>query len=52
MVSHDLAFLKYLNINRILMLPFGKIMDYNENIVARYYQEEISQTHKHIFTPQ
>ena len=35
-VSHDLEFLKHLGIDRMLMLPSGRLQFYDENIVRRY----------------
>ena len=40
-VSHDLEFLKHFNVNRMLILPSGNIMNYNPDIVEKYYQEEL-----------
>lgn len=41
MVSHDLEFLKEFGINRMLLLPQGKVLDYNENIIKKYRQLEL-----------
>lgn len=39
-VSHDLEFLKHLGIDRMLMLPSGRLQFYDENIVRRYMDQE------------
>ena len=39
-VSHDLEFLKHLGIDRMLMLPSGRLQFYDENIVRRYMEQE------------
>lgn len=41
MVSHDLEFLNDFKIDRMLMLPSGRIQSYDKSIVNRYYQEEL-----------
>ena len=41
MVSHDLEFLGDFKIDRMLMLPSGRIQAYDKDIVNRYYQEEL-----------
>lgn len=41
MVSHDLDFLSDFKIDRMLILPSGKIQSYDKAIVNRYYQEEL-----------
>lgn len=41
MVSHDLDFLSDFKIDRMLMLPSGRIQAYDKDIVNRYYQEEL-----------
>lgn len=41
MVSHDLDFLGDFKIDRMLMLPSGRIQAYDKDIVNRYYQEEL-----------
>ena len=41
MVSHDLEFLGDFKIDRMLMLPSGRIKAYDKDIVNRYYQEEL-----------
>ena len=43
MVSHDLDFLGDFKIDRMLMLPSGRIQAYDKDIVNRYYQEELVQ---------
>lgn len=43
MVSHDLEFLGDFKIDRMLMLPSGRIQAYDKDIVNRYYQEELVQ---------
>lgn len=42
MVSHDLEFLNDFKIDRMLILPSGRIQSYDKNIVNRYYQEELN----------
>lgn len=37
-VSHNLEFVDNLNIKRMLLLPSGKIMDYDRKIVMHYEQ--------------
>jgi ATP-binding cassette subfamily F protein 3 len=39
-VSHDLEFLKHLGIDRMLMLPSGRLQFFDENIVRRYMDQE------------
>lgn len=39
-VSHDLEFLKHLGIDRMLMLPSGRLQFFDENIVRRYMEQE------------
>lgn len=39
-VSHDLDFIRELNIDRILILPSGKIQFFDENIVKYYFNLE------------
>lgn len=41
MVSHDLEFLGDFKIDRMLMLPSGRIQAYDKDIVNRYHQEEL-----------
>ena len=41
MVSHDLDFLSDFKIDRMLILPSGRIQSYDKDIVNRYYQEEL-----------
>ena len=41
MVSHDFDFLSDFKIDRMLILPSGKIQSYDKAIVNRYYQEEL-----------
>lgn len=41
MVSHDLDFLNDFKIDRMLMLPSGRIQAYDKEIVNRYHQEEL-----------
>jgi len=43
MVSHDLDFLGDFKIDRMLMLPSGRIQAYDKEIVNRYYKEELLQ---------
>ena len=47
MVSHDLDFLSDFKIDRMLMLPSGRIQAYDKNIVNRYYQENLLLEKKH-----
>ena len=42
-VSHDLEFLRHLNIDRMLMLPSGRLQFYDESIVKRYMDKEKQQ---------
>lgn len=42
-VSHDLEFLKHLGIERMLMLPSGRLQFFDENIVKRYMEKEKQQ---------
>ena len=42
-VSHDLEFLKHLGIERMLMLPSGRLQFYDESIVKRYMDKEKQQ---------
>ena len=42
-VSHDLEFLKYLGVERMLMLPSGRLQFYDEAIVKRYMDKEKQQ---------
>lgn len=42
-VSHDLEFLKHLGIERMLMLPSGRLQFFDENIVKRYMDKEKQQ---------
>jgi len=39
-VSHDLEFLKHLGIDRMLMLPSGRLQFFDENVVRRYMEQE------------
>jgi len=39
-VSHDLEFLKHLGVDRMLMLPSGRLQFYDEKIVKRYMDQE------------
>ena len=39
-VSHDLEFLKHLGIDRMLMLPSGRLQFFDESIVRRYMEQE------------
>ena len=39
-VSHDLDFLKYLGVERMLMLPSGRLQFFDEKIVKRYIDKE------------
>lgn len=39
-VSHDLDFLEYLGIERMLMLPSGRLQFFDEKIVKRYVDKE------------
>ena len=39
-VSHDLEFLKHLGIDRMLMLPSGRLRFFDENVVRRYMEQE------------
>ncbi len=39
-VSHDLEFLKHVGIDRMLMLPSGRLQFFDENIVRRYMEQE------------
>ncbi len=39
-VSHDLEFLEHLGIDRMLMLPSGRLQFFDENIVRRYMDQE------------
>jgi ATP-binding cassette subfamily F protein 3 len=39
-VSHDLDFLKYLGVERMLMLPSGRLQFFDEKIVKRYMDKE------------
>ena len=39
-VSHDLEFLKHLGIDRMLMLPSGRLQFFDEDIVRRYMEQE------------
>ena len=39
-VSHDLEFLKHLGVDRMLMLPSGRLQFYDEKIVKRYMNQE------------
>ena len=39
-VSHDLEFLKHLGIERMLMLPSGRLQFFDEKIVKRYMDKE------------
>ena len=39
-VSHDLEFLKYLGVERMLMLPSGRLQFFDEKIVKRYMDKE------------
>ncbi len=36
MVSHDWEFLKEFNVSRMLLLPSGRVLDFDENVVKRY----------------
>lgn len=36
LVSHNVAFASHIGINRILLLPSGKIMNYDESILTKY----------------
>ncbi len=45
-VSHDLEFLKHLGIDRMLMLPSGRLQFYDENIVRRYMDQEKQKANK------
>ncbi|MBQ7660252.1 MAG: ABC-F family ATP-binding cassette domain-containing protein [Alphaproteobacteria bacterium] len=47
MVSHDLDFLSDFKIDRMLMLPSGRIQAYDRDIVNRYYQEEQKNISEH-----
>ena len=42
-VSHDLEFLRHMNIDRMLMLPSGRLQFYDETIVKRYMDKEKQQ---------
>lgn len=44
-VSHDLEFLKHLQIDRMLMLPSGRLQFYDEKIVRRYMELEKQKGH-------
>ena len=39
-VSHDLEFLRHLGVERMLMLPSGRLQFYDETIVKRYMDKE------------
>ena len=39
-VSHDLEFLRHLGVERMLMLPSGRLQFFDENIVTRYMDKE------------
>ena len=39
-VSHDVEFLKHLGVERMLMLPSGRLQFFDESIVKRYIDEE------------
>ncbi|MBQ4070127.1 MAG: ABC-F family ATP-binding cassette domain-containing protein [Alphaproteobacteria bacterium] len=43
-VSHDLEFLKHLGIDRMLMLPSGRLQFFDESIVRRYNPRRIRNT--------
>ncbi|MBP5485367.1 MAG: ABC-F family ATP-binding cassette domain-containing protein [Alphaproteobacteria bacterium] len=42
-VSHDLDFLRYLGVERMLMLPSGRLQFFDEKIVKRYIDKEKKQ---------
>ena len=44
-VSHDLEFLKHLGIDRMLMLPSGRLQFFDESIVRRYMEQEKLKRH-------
>ena len=41
-VSHDLEFLRHLGVERMLMLPSGRLQFFDENIVKRYMDKNKS----------